>query len=89
MGDEANKIFIDFREKRSRVPEFLIKLGVGFECVNMAADYAISKDFLVERKTIADFITSVADGRLFRQVSCLAASCKNPLIILEGGGLYS
>lgn len=88
MQENYNPIFADFRENRSKVPGFLIELGVKVEGASLAADYVISRGCEVERKTVADFITSIADGRLFRQVSDMAYHCSSPLILVEGGGLY-
>ena len=79
---------MDFRENRSQVPKFLTKLGVEFEVADLPVDYEVGRDCFVERKTIVDFITSIGDGRLFRQVADLANNYGNPLFLLEGGGLY-
>jgi len=89
MLKSLNVVHYDFREAKSKVPEILSRLGVMVQSASLNADYAIGRDCLVERKTITDFISSVADGRLFRQVSELSKTCKHPLVLLEGGGLYN
>ena len=63
MQIEQSKIFVDFRENRSKVPKLLPELGVGVQTADLAADYIISRDCWVERKTVLDFITSIADRR--------------------------
>lgn len=88
MHLNPGKVFVDFRENRSQVPKFLTELGVEFEMANLPVDYQVGGDCVVERKTITDFITSVGDGRLFRQVIKLANNYSSPLLLLEGGGLY-
>jgi len=49
-----------------------------------AGDYLIEDEILVERKTVADFSTSLVDGRLFPQVSRLARSLHRSLVLIEG-----
>lgn len=81
-------IYADFREGRCKVPSLLSQAGFDVRQVSLAADYSIGPNYLVERKTVADFVTSIADGRLFRQIKTLATACRHPLLVLEGGGLY-
>jgi Fanconi anemia group M protein len=38
----------------------------------------------IERKTARDFLISIIDGRLFRQLSSLKRHCKKPLLLIEG-----
>lgn len=47
-------------------------------------DYFIDSGVVVERKTYADFATSLVDGRLFPQAAALARSPHRPVILLEG-----
>lgn len=49
-----------------------------------AGDYLIAGAVAVERKTHADFATSLVDGRLFPQAAALAYGPHRPLIVLEG-----
>jgi ERCC4-type nuclease len=88
MDVSPGQIFVDFRENRSQVPKFLTELGVDFKVGDLRVDYQIGQDCFVERKTVDDFITSIGDGRLFHQVAELAKNFNNPLLLLEGGGLY-
>ena len=43
-------------------------------------DYFIDSGVVVERKTYADFATSLVDGRLFRQAAALARSPHRPIV---------
>jgi DNA excision repair protein ERCC-4 len=47
-------------------------------------DYIINGGITVERKTHADFATSLTDGRLFTQAAVLARCPHRPVILLEG-----
>jgi Fanconi anemia group M protein len=47
-------------------------------------DVEIGSRVLVERKTVADFVISLEDGRLFRQAGALAQACERPLLVVEG-----
>jgi DNA excision repair protein ERCC-4 len=47
-------------------------------------DYSIDDRVVVERKTYADFATSLVDGRLFPQAAALARCPHRPVILLEG-----
>jgi Fanconi anemia group M protein len=77
---------VDFSERNAEV------LDLARECddfdVHMVhlpvGDYVIDGGVIVERKTYADFATSLADGRLFPQAAALARSPHRPVILLEG-----
>ena len=47
-------------------------------------DYQIDNRLIVERKTLKDFAVSIIDGRLFKQMICLANSNSDGVLILEG-----
>ena len=74
-------------------------LELGFELADLArasddfdvqivhlpiGDYFIDGGVIVERKTYADFATSLTDGRLFPQAATLARSPHRPVVLLEG-----
>lgn len=81
----ALRIVIDEREKKSQIPEFLRKENIHINFAHLpVADYIISKDVAVERKTISDLINSIFDGRIFIQCSELIEHYQKPLILLEG-----
>lgn len=79
------RIVVDDREGRSRLAEALAaqwdEVAVGRL---PAGDVEIGPRVIVERKTVADFVASLADGRLFRQAGALARSCARPLLVVEG-----
>lgn len=89
MSEAPLNIVVDDRETRtSRVADFLKedpdariirkRLRVG--------DYLVEGRVVVERKRIPDFLSSLCDGRLFRQASALANCRLRGLMILEGPG---
>jgi Fanconi anemia group M protein len=83
-------IYADSREGNSRVLRELTKLGVEIEIKTMAVgDYQISEEVGLERKTASDFVSSIADKRLYKQAKELVEEFKKPVIILEGDNLYS
>jgi Fanconi anemia group M protein len=80
---EKPKIIVDYREKNSLLPSELSSLGIDTEFRNLkVADYII-KNVAVERKTVKDFISSVIDKRLFKQLEEIKQYPKF-LLIIEG-----
>lgn len=86
IGPISIGIVADHRERKSRVIEVLR----GYENVTVnirtltLGDYVVDDLFLFERKTLADFISSIIDGRIFRQGVRLASSSLRSVLILEG-----
>ena len=76
MSGRVHQIAVDHSESRSALLDALRRSGV-FE-LRMArlttGDYLLNDRALVERKSVADFATSLIDGRLFPQVARLAHS---------------
>ena len=80
-------IYADNREGNSRILNILKDRCDLREKQLPVADYLLSKSVAVERKTSSDFISSIVDGRLFKQMSELKENFKTPLLILEGNPL--
>lgn len=79
-------VLADVHERESRLyalvstsPDFDVSVGR-----LSAGDYLVAGAILVERKSIADFAVSVADGRLFPQVARLARQPLRPIVLVEG-----
>lgn len=83
--DEELKIIIDSRELRSKVATSLYERGIKLipEALPVG-DFIVSDRVCVERKTAEDFISSIIDGRVFRQASLLLSNFDCPLMIVEG-----
>lgn len=80
----ANVFIVDSRETNSGIPAHLKRAGIPFEMQELSAgDYRVG-DFLIERKSVADFAASIMDGRLFEQAEQLVGSGYRPLLLLEG-----
>ncbi len=78
-------VVCDERERASGVPQELALLGVVTKFAMLpVGDYIVSPSTAVERKSVRDFVTSLYDGRLFKQVSELGRVYSNHILIVEG-----
>lgn len=79
------QIIADKHEKNSLVIAELIEKGINVELKQLqVADYLISKDIAIERKTINDFVNSMLNKRLVKQLIDLKENYVKPLLIIEG-----
>lgn len=79
------RVVADEREKASGVPEELSAIGVRVYFSRLpVADYVLSPEIAVERKSVNDLVSSVYDSRLFEQAAKLAASYARPYLLVEG-----
>jgi Fanconi anemia group M protein len=77
------KIIADFREKNSMVISELISKKINVELKHLnVGDYLIN-DVIIERKTYNDFINSIINKRIFRQLEEIK-QYPNFLLIIEG-----
>ncbi|MEM0026762.1 MAG: ERCC4 domain-containing protein [Ignisphaera sp.] len=78
-------VYVDERERGSRVPQILLSKGVTvmFKFLSVG-DYVISNSIGIERKTASDFIRSLVDGRLFDQATRLVNEFEKAIMIIEG-----
>ena len=85
MKIEQLRIIVDEREKKSGIPKLLTSIGVKTEIKTIPiGDYIVAPETVVERKSIADLLSSVFDGRLFDQCSRLVEHYQNPILLVEG-----
>jgi DNA excision repair protein ERCC-4 len=79
-------IIADDREQKSEVIESLMGIENVEGCIKRLSmgDYKVDNRLIVERKTLKDFAVSIIDGRLFKQMLCLANSNSKAVLILEG-----
>ena len=80
---ETVKIIIDYREKNCFVASELIKLGFRVEFKELKVGDYIVKDVVIERKAVSDFVSSMINKRLSRQLEELQ-QYKNRLLLIEG-----
>ncbi|MEM4680344.1 MAG: helicase-related protein [Nanopusillaceae archaeon] len=79
---DVNTIVADYKEKDSGVLQILSERDLLIKLENLEIGDYIIGNYIIERKTILDFISSIADGRLNDQLSKLKD--KNSILILEG-----
>jgi len=84
------KIIVDHREYRSNVVRNLTIKGTFVEPQQLdIGDYILSSRIGVERKKVDDFLESLIDGKLFKQIAQLKGAYSRPIMILEGDNLFS
>jgi DNA excision repair protein ERCC-4 len=80
------RLRVDFSERNAALLD--LARGCGDFDIRMErlaiGDYLIDGGIVLERKTYADFATSLVDGRLFPQAAALARSPHRPIVLLEG-----
>jgi ERCC4-type nuclease len=77
------KIIIDYREKNSSVASELIHLGFEVEFKELkVADYLVNH-IAIERKTVSDFVSSMINRRIIRQLEELQ-QYEEKLLLIEG-----
>ena len=52
-------------------------------------DYVLSSRICVERKNVDDFLDSLLDGKLFKQIQRLRDTYPRPMLIIEGENLFT
>jgi len=79
-------IIADDRECKSEVIKSLLQIEDVKVCTYRLSigDYQVDNRLIVERKTLKDFAVSIIDGRLFKQMLCLANSNSKAALIIEG-----
>jgi len=84
------EITADDREASSRVVEHLSELGARLQLRRLdRGDYLVGDRILVERKTARDFADTLVERDLFGQVRDLASGSSRPVLIIEGGDIYT
>jgi len=91
-GDGKTEIVIDQRELEAAIARDLsTREGVETRLETLAVgDYVCSDRVVVERKTVADFLSTLTGGdrSLFEQVGDAARHYGRPVVIIEGEDLY-
>ena len=77
------KIIIDIREKNSLVASEIVKLGFEIEFQTLKVGDYIANDVVIERKTVSDFLGSMINRRLLRQLEELQ-QYKKRILVIEG-----
>ncbi len=83
-------VIVDQREYRSNVVKNLAIKGVNIQPQHLdVGDYILSTRIGIERKNTEDFLSSLIDGKLFRQIQRLRNNYSRPILILEGENLFT
>jgi len=83
-------IVVDDRETSSKVVEHLHALGSSLSVKRLPyGDYQIGDRIVVERKTTSDFVDTLIERDLFGQLKGLSGHALRPVLIIEGGDLYT
>ena len=86
MAGQIHRLDVDHAERQAVLLD-AVRRGGAFDVrmVRLAVgDYLIDEEVVIERKTIADFAASLADGRLFTQAARLAHSAHRSILLIEG-----
>lgn len=84
------KVIADDRERGSGIVELLENRGITAEVKRLRnGDYHIGAEWVIERKTSQDFVQSIIDGRLFRQVARLKRYTSRPILLIEGNPFHT
>jgi Fanconi anemia group M protein len=82
-------VYADSREINSKILRYLDSLSVDVQVKTMSvADYQVSDNVAIERKTAKDFIDSIVDKRLYKQARLMKEEFEKPVMILEGDDFY-
>ncbi|KAJ9612624.1 DNA repair protein RAD16 [Cladophialophora chaetospira] len=78
------RVVVDVREFRSSLPSLLHGRSMQIvPCQLTVADYVLSPDICVERKSIPDLIGSLNSGRLYNQAETMLQYYKYPFLLIE------
>lgn len=80
---QKEKIIIDYREKNSLVASELKKLKFDIEFKELKIGDYLVKDTIIERKTVKDFLNSMMNNHLIKQLEELK-QFENKLLMIEG-----
>lgn len=84
QNPSARIVIVDTRELRSSLPMLLHQAEVGIVPVTLeVADFVLSPDIGVERKSLQDLHGSFGSGRLFNQADALCRYYKVPCLLIE------
>jgi ERCC4-related helicase len=87
---QGPRISIDDRETSSKVVEVLSGLGAAIRLERLGhGDYAVGDRILIERKTARDFVDTLINRDLLGQIKAMAETVPRPVLIIEGGDLYT
>jgi len=83
--DPKVKIIVDTRETASSVVRELKNYNCDLKIQKLeVGDYIVSDRVAIERKSTEDFVASIIDGRLWKELIDLSTNYEIPILLLEG-----
>ncbi|KIM47303.1 hypothetical protein M413DRAFT_440752 [Hebeloma cylindrosporum] len=84
LNTEPSRVIVDMREFRSTLPSLLHASNLlVIPATLTVGDYILTPDICVERKSLADLISSFTSGRLYTQCEAMSAFYKYPILLIE------
>ncbi|KAF8632697.1 hypothetical protein AX15_001750 [Amanita polypyramis BW_CC] len=84
LNSEASRVIVDMREFRSTLPSLLHASNlVVIPATLTVGDYILTPDICVERKSLADLVSSFNSGRLYTQCELMSVHYKHPILLIE------
>jgi len=78
-------IFVDTREDNSGIIEYFKQYDCDIQKkMLLYGDFVVSDRVCIERKLVNDFIQSITDKRLFKQLKAMKDNFEKPVLIIEG-----
>lgn len=82
--EEAKLIVVDVREFRSALPSMLHSSGLKLRSETLeVADFVLSPQICIERKSISDLYGSFRSGRLYQQAEQMRRHYETPILLIE------
>ncbi|VDK18140.1 unnamed protein product [Anisakis simplex] len=82
--EEKPKIIVDMREFNSELPTVVYKRGTDVIAATLeVADYVLSPQIAVERKSLDDLAQSLCNGRVFKQIDQMLRHYRNVILLVE------
>ncbi|KAF9652763.1 hypothetical protein BDM02DRAFT_3088779 [Thelephora ganbajun] len=84
ISQVPSRVIVDMREFRSSLPSILHASKLQLIPTTLTvADYVLTPDICVERKSIPDLVSSFNSGRLYTQCELMSVHYKHPLLLIE------
>ncbi len=85
LKSEKSIVIVDDREKNTNITNYLEEKGLVINFIRLdVGDYVISERVCIERKTADDFVNSIIDGRVFRQIETIKINYPKAVLLIEG-----
>ncbi|KAG7444880.1 uncharacterized protein BT62DRAFT_981292 [Guyanagaster necrorhizus] len=84
LNKDPSRVIVDMREFRSTLPSLLHATNLlVIPATLTVGDYILTPEICVERKSLADLVSSFNNGRLYTQCELMSVHYKNPVLLIE------